>query len=1186
MGETIRIKDLPEKQSLSSDDLFVNSDTITTTKVTAGQIADYVAQSDEIGSVVVKKEDVGQPLGVAPLDAGGRIDGTYITYGTADFTAFPGSEGKKLKENKVDKIEGKGLSSNDFTDEEKSKLAGIAAEANKYTHPDTHPAGMIHQDAEHRFVTDAEKDEWNATLTTANSYSDINYQQATGYTDAKIAALINGAPTTLDTLKEIADAMEENQNVVAALEEAIGSKSNESEFDSHVNNKSNPHEVTKEQVGLENVANERQYSASNPQPSVAGSSGSCTGNAATATKLAYARTIDGVSFNGSAGITHYGTCSTAAATAAKTVAVHNFDLATGSNVEVKFTVTNTAANPTLNVNSTGAKPIYYHGEAISAEYLAANRTYRFVYNGTQWELIGDINTNTSYTTATADKDGLMSSSDKNKLDGLGTAAAYDVISKGATENSEIYGKIPMIDNTGIMEVGKYIDFHNGVLEDFNYTTRINALGDGSGFEILGNNGAQGKIMAARFQGKADNASSADKFYTARTIDGVSFNGSADITHYGTCSTAAATAGKTVDLTGFTLATGADVEVKFTVTNTAANPTLNVNGTGAKPIYYRGAAISAGYLAANRTYRFVYNGTQWELIGDINTNTTYSNFVKSGTGAKAGLVPAPPATAGTTKYLREDGNWAVPPDTNTVYTHPTTSGNKHIPAGGSAGQILRWSSDGTAVWGNDNNTTYTPASAEPKAAGNAAVGTSTKYAREDHVHPLQTSVSGNAGTATKLTTSRAIVIGNASKTFNGSANIAYSLDEIGAANRDIYADTYVSLGRTAGSTVGSLSVVLGGTTNTASGDFSACIGGANNKSSGINSTCDGGLYNTASGSYSACIGGDHNSTGLGSYAVCIGGQNNSSSGESSVVIGGQNNRVTKIGSVAIGGVHNYSSSPYGYSLGYYNSASNFAEVVIGKYANYSKTTTNAEASNQLGTVFMIGNGYSATSPGGTTETRSNAMRVNYDGSIYGTKAYTSSGADYAEFIYEWEDGNEDMEDRVGYFVTVKNQKLYKATGSDYIAGITSGNPSVVGNGDEDYYWKYERDEFNRFIWEDVEEEVQAFDEESGEPLTDEETGTPIMEKTGNIIPKGRMKISKNYNPDVPYIERKDRKEWDYVGMLGVLPVRDDGTCLVGQYCKCNDDGTATLATSEEIITNRFTYMVIERISSNVVKVILK
>ena len=46
---------------------------------------------------------------------------------------------------------------------------------------------------------------------------------------------------------------------------------------------------------------------------------------------------------------------------------------------------------------------------------------------------------------------------------------------------------------------------------------------------------------------------------------------------------------------------------------------------------------------------------------------------------------------TTKYLRHDGEWAVP------YTHPTTSGNKHIPAGGKINQYLKYDSDGTAIW---------------------------------------------------------------------------------------------------------------------------------------------------------------------------------------------------------------------------------------------------------------------------------------------------------------------------------------------------------------------------------------------------------------------------------------------------------------------------------------------------------
>lgn len=45
-------------------------------------------------------------------------------------------------------------------------------------------------------------------------------------------------------------------------------------------------------------------------------------------------------------------------------------------------------------------------------------------------------------------------------------------------------------------------------------------------------------------------------------------------------------------------------------------------------------------------------------------------------------------------------------TDTVYTHPTTSGNKHIPSGGSSGQILGWKSDGIAKWiTNDNSGGY-------------------------------------------------------------------------------------------------------------------------------------------------------------------------------------------------------------------------------------------------------------------------------------------------------------------------------------------------------------------------------------------------------------------------------------------------------------------------------------------------
>lgn len=92
-------------------------------------------------------------------------------------------------------------------------------------------------------------------------------------------------------------------------------------------------------------------------------------------------------------------------------------------------------------------------------------------------------------------------------------------------------------------------------------------------------------------------------------------------NYGTCSTAAGTVAKTVTVnnSSFALVEGVIVTIKFTITNTAANPTLNVNSTSAKPIYYKGAAIQAGLLQANKIYTLIYNGTQYQIIGDIDQN---------------------------------------------------------------------------------------------------------------------------------------------------------------------------------------------------------------------------------------------------------------------------------------------------------------------------------------------------------------------------------------------------------------------------------------------------------------------------------------------------------------------------------------------------------------------------------------
>lgn len=172
---------------------------------------------------------------------------------------------------------------------------------------------------------------------------------------------------------------------------------------------------------------------------------------------------------------------------------------------------------------------------------------------------------------------------------------------------------------------------------------------------------------------------------------------------------------------------------------------------------------------------------------VNSDMTGATADANGTH---GLVPAP-AKGNQGQFLRGDGKWATPTDTKygaatssaaglmsatdkakldgiannaNNYSHPTTSGNKHIPAGGSAGQILRWSADGTAVWGSDNNTTYSkfkgatsdaaggdglvPAPAKG-AQGQFLRGDGTWATPTDHTYSTMTGASSSADGASGL-----------------------------------------------------------------------------------------------------------------------------------------------------------------------------------------------------------------------------------------------------------------------------------------------------------------------------------------------------------------------------------------------------------------------------------------------------
>lgn len=93
------------------------------------------------------------------------------------------------------------------------------------------------------------------------------------------------------------------------------------------------------------------------------------------------------------------------------------------------------------------------------------------------------------------------------------------------------------------------------------------------------------------------------------------------------------------------------------------PWTDTNTTYSQATSSKLGLIKIGYTESGKNYPIELNTSGQAYVNVPWTDTTYSVFVKSGTGAKSGLVPTPPATAGTTKFLREDAVWATLPTAN-------------------------------------------------------------------------------------------------------------------------------------------------------------------------------------------------------------------------------------------------------------------------------------------------------------------------------------------------------------------------------------------------------------------------------------------------------------------------------------------------------------------------------------------
>lgn len=394
-----------------------------------------------------------------------------------------------------------------------------------------------------------------------------------------------------------------------------------------------------------------------------------------------------------------------------------------------------------------------------------------------------------------------------------------------------------------------------------------------------------------------------------------------------------------------------------------------------------------------------------------------------------------------------------------------------------------------------------------------------------------------------------------------------------AKKSLYDDDRINIGRKENTLSGWNSVALGSETTansycsyaegimTVSTHSCSHAEGERTTASGGNSHAEG--YNTEASAYCSHAKG-YRTTASGDYSYAEGyrttasGSGSHAEGEFSCSIGdyshAEGRYTTATGNYSHAeGLSTIANNDYSHACGFYN-----VEMTSDKTSGIEK-----------GTAFVVGNGVDI-------DIRSNAFSVMFDGKVKAASTITASTtADYAEF-FEWKDANPNIEDRVGKFVTLHGDKIDIAkSNKDYILGIVSGSPFVLGNGDCDTWTgMWLRDDFNRIIYEPAPK--IEFDEKTG-------AMKEVFDEDGNLVYEGkRRKLNPNYDPSQKYISRFDRPEWAPVGMLGVLSVIQDGTCEVDGYCCCNKDGIATSCDRNTIGA----YRVIKKFSDKVVRVVFR
>jgi hypothetical protein len=179
---------------------------------------------------------------------------------------------------------------------------------------------------------------------------------------------------------------------------------------------------------------------------------------------------------------------------------------------------------------------------------------------------------------------------------------------------------------------------------------------------------------------------------------------------------------------------------------------------------------------------------------------------------------------------------------------------------------------------------------------------------------------------------------------------------------------------------------------------------------------------------------------------------------------------------------------------------------------------------------------------STDTTVQALFQAHNGNLKLRGSIVNNGFDYAE-MFEWEDGNAGDEDRRGMTVVLASEgRIRLATDSDAasdIFGAVSVTYCVLGNNTWDaWQGKFLRDDFGSVVKEDV--TLVSWADEAGKEVSYRSDAVPpdiVIPESARYIPAKVDKLNPDWDSNVQYVPREERKEWAAIGFLGKLRIRN-------------------------------------------------